>query len=142
LGLVGCSADYPLKALFKDGKLYFDGAKKDWFFGYTGFCPRYFSVRAQSGETVWRIETDLSPSECQLFPVAYGIAPKGWRHVVPAKPLKSNQLYVLNGRGGDTYHGAFRYRERRVFSVENDAGLAHKLPDPPYDWPPPHAAAE
>lgn len=140
--LGACSADYPLKAFFKDGKLYFDGAKKDWFFGRTGFCPSYFSVRAQSGETVWRIETDLSPSDCELFPVAYGIAPKGWEAVVPAKPLKSGQLYVVNGEGGDAYHGAFRYRERRVLSVENDAGLARELPAPPYNWPTENAATK
>lgn len=140
--LSGCSADYSLRAFFMHGKLYFDGAKKDWFFGRTGFCPRYFSVRAQSGETVWRIETDLYPSECKLFPVAYGIAPKGWRVVVPAKALKSGQLYVINGQGGDAYHGAFRYREQRVLSVENDAELARELPDPPYDWPTSNVAAE
>jgi hypothetical protein len=132
--LTGCSADYPLKAVFTDGKLYFVGAKKDWFFGRTGFCPSYFSVREQSGKTVWRIETDLSPSECELFPVVYGVAPKGWKTVVRAALLKSGELYVLNGQGGDSYHGAFRYRERRVLSVENEPELARKFPDPPYDW--------
>lgn len=132
--LGGCSADYPLKAVFKSGKLYFVGAEKHWFFGRTGFCPSYFSVRAQSGHTVWRIETDLSPSDCELFPIAYGIAPKGWRTVVPAKPLKSGEGYVLNGSGGDRYHGAFRYREQRLLSVENDSELARKFPDPHYEW--------
>ena len=140
LSLVACTPDYPLKAFFKDGKLYFDGARKDWFFGRTGFCPQYFSVRAQSGETVWRIETDLAPSECELFPLAYGTAPKGWKALVRAKPLKSGQLYVVNGQGVDHYHGAFRYRERRVLSVDNDAELARQLPDAPYDWPTDNAA--
>lgn len=134
LSLAGCSADYPLKAFFKDGKLYFDGAERDWFFGRTGFCPEYFSVQSQSGETVWRIETDLYPSDCKLFPVAYGIAPKGWETVVPVKPLKSGELYVLKGEGGDRYHGAFRYRERKVVRVENEPELASQLPDPPYEW--------
>jgi hypothetical protein len=134
LSLVGCSADYPLKAFFKDGKLYFDGAEKDWFFGRTGFCPEYFSVQSQSGETVWRIETDLYPSECRLFPVAYGFAPKGWEIVVPAKPLKSGELYILKGEGGDAYHGAFHYRERRQLNVENEPELAKKFPDPPREW--------
>lgn len=134
LSLAGCSADYPLKAFFKDSKLYFDGAERDWFFGRTGFCPEYFSVQSQSGETVWRIETDLYPSDCTLFPVAYGIAPKGWETVVPAKPLKSGELYVLKGEGGDRYHGAFRYREGKVISVENEPKLASQFPDPPYEW--------
>jgi hypothetical protein len=134
LSLSGCSADYPLKASFRDGKLYFDGAEKDWFFGRTGFCPRYFSVQSETGETVWRIETGLYPSECKLFPVAYGQTPKGWETVVPAKALKSGGLYILNGQGGDAYHGAFRYRERRQLSVENDPELARKFPDPPYTW--------
>jgi hypothetical protein len=134
LSLGGCSADYPLKAFFKNGKLYFDGAEKDWFFGRTGFCPEYFSVQTQSGETVWRIETDLYPSDCKLFPVAYGIAPKGWETVVPVQPLKSGELYVLKGEGGDKYHGAFRYQERKVASVENEPELASQFPDPPYEW--------
>ena len=134
LALSGCTADYPLRAFFKDGKLYFDGAGKDWFLGRTGVCPEYFSVQTQSGETVWRIETDLYPSKCKFFPVAYGIAPKGWNTVVPVKPLKSGELYVMKGQGGDAYHGAFRYRERRVLNVENEPELARKFPDPPYEW--------
>ena len=127
--LSGCSADYPLRAFFKHGKLYFDGAENDWFFGKTGFCPSYFTVVSQSGEIAWRIETDLYPSECKLFPVAYGEVPTGWRATVPARPLKSGQLYILHGSGGDRYHGAFRYRERKVLSVENDLKLAREFPD-------------
>ena len=134
LSLSGCIADYPLKAFVKDGKVYFDGAGWDWFLGRTGFCPKYFSVQSQSGETVWRIEPNHQIAECKLFPVAYGIAPEDWGSVVSAKPLKSGELYLLKGQGGDSYHGAFRYRERRAVSVENDAELSHKFPDPPYVW--------
>jgi hypothetical protein len=136
LSVFGCSADYPLKAFFKAGQLYFDGAERDWFFGRAGFCPEYFSVQKKSGETVWRIgrvpqiEADGSVSQCKLFPVAYGIVPKGWENVVPAEALEPGELYVLKGEGGDAYHGAFRYRERRMLSVENEPELARKFPDP------------
>lgn len=133
LALGGCSADYPLKAVVKSGKLYFDGADRHWFFGRTGFCPSYFAVQTQSGETVWRIKNDLSPADCELFPVEYGIAPKGGITVVPAQPLRSGELYVLHGTGGDSYHGAFRYRERRLVSVENDPELARKFPPSFYE---------
>jgi hypothetical protein len=132
--LAGCSYDYPLKAVFTNGKLHFIGAGSDWFFGKTGFCPSYFSVRDQTGETVWRIETDLYPDECELFPLAYGDAPTGWRVVVPATPLRSGQRYILNAEGGDSYHGGFRYLERRQLSVENEPDLAFSLPAPAYEW--------
>lgn len=121
LMLTGCSFDYPLKAVFMNGKLNFVGAMDEWFSGRTGFCPSYFSVRSQAGVTVWRIETELPPSDCELFPLAYGVAPKGWKAVVPATPLKPGERYVLRGEGGDSYHGGFRYHERRVLSLENDA---------------------
>nr|WP_294851078.1 hypothetical protein [uncultured Sphingomonas sp.] len=134
LCLPGCSADYPLKAFFEGGKLLFDGAKKHWYFGRTGSCPKYFSVQTESGETVWRIESAQYVSDCKLFPVAYGVVPKGWETVVPVKPLKSGELYVLKGRGSDSYHGAFRYRERKVISVENEPELASQFPNPPYEW--------
>ena len=137
LSVFGCSADYPLKAFFKNGKLYFDGAENNWFFGRTGFCPEYFLVRKKSGETVWRIGrvpqigADGRELQCNLFPVAYGVVPNGWEDVVPANKLRSGELYVLKGEGGDAYHGAFFYRERRVLSVENEPELARSFLERP-----------
>lgn len=78
--------------------------------------------------------TDVDPSKCALFPLAYGVPPKGWGNVVPAEPLKSGELYMIKGDGGDAYHGAFRYRENLVLSVENEPELARDFPDPPYQW--------
>src|SRR5690606_12237996 len=73
--LTGCSNDYPLKAIFRDGELYFAGAENDWFFGDTGFCPNVVSVRAQSGQPVWQIETDDFIHPCELFPLRFGSQP-------------------------------------------------------------------
>lgn len=139
--LAACSADYPVKAIFIDGKLHFVGAGKDWFFGETGFCPSYFSVRSSSGKTVWRIETDRPPSPCKIFPLSYGVAPEGWKTLVKAQALKTGRLYVIDGEGGDRYHGAFHYRERRLLSVKNDPELADTLPPPPYKWGEPRLSA-
>ncbi|MEG3180103.1 hypothetical protein [Sphingomonas sp. LT1P40] len=127
--LAACSADYPLKAYFKAGKLYFDGDGKDWFFGKTGFCPSYLKVWTETGDIVWQIETDNGPVDCKIFPVAYGSLPKGWKAIVAAKPLQSGELYVIKGDGGDAYHGAFRYREQRLLSVENQPEVARRFVD-------------
>jgi len=135
VSLSACSADYPVKAVFISDKLSFVGAGDDWFFGESGFCPSYFSVRASSGETIWRIESDVSPVDCKLFPITYGVTPKGWRTAVAAGTLKSGELYIINGAGGDRYHGAFRYSERRVLSVDNEPETARDFKEPPYSWP-------
>ena len=133
--LSSCSADYPVNAVFLEGRLAFVGAEKDWFFGETGFCPRYFSVRDESGKTVWRIENATDNVKCNIFPLFYGVVPEDWRPAVPAEPLKSGHLYIVNGAGGDQYHGAFRYRERRILGVTNEPDTAHRFERPPYDWP-------
>ncbi len=133
--LSSCSADYPVNAVFLKGRLAFIGAGKGWFFGETGFCPSYFSVRDESGKTVWRIENATDNIKCEIFPIFYGVAPENWQSVVPAEPLKSGHLYIVNGAGGDQYHGAFRYRERRMLGVDNEPDTANRFEPPPYDWP-------
>lgn len=122
--------DYPLKAVFRDGQLYFVGAENDWFFGDTGFCPDIVSARGESGRIVWQIETEKFIHPCDLFPLRFGSQPNDWKTVVPAAPLKSGELYIVSGEGGDMYHGAFRYEETRLRRVENDPEIA--MDYPPY----------
>ncbi|QZP09624.1 hypothetical protein [Caenibius sp. WL] len=126
--LAGCSADYPLKAVFKDGGPYFEGASDDWYFGRTGFCPTEFSVRSDDGQLVWQIETDELTHPCELFPLRFGSEPDGWRTTVPANELVSGTNYVISGAGGDTYYGFFRYQEVRLRKVKNNPGMAEQFP--------------
>lgn len=126
LFLTGCNPHYPLAAQVIDGRLYFVGAQRNWLFEQTGACPRFFDVRAQGGDTAWRIERDVGQSKCEAFPLAYGVAPKRWRTALPPKPLVPGKLYLLHGRGdGVTYYGAFRVGKR--LTVRNQLELAHKL---------------
>lgn len=137
--LTGCSNDYPLKAVFRDGALHFIGASNHWFFGKTGYCPHEFSVRSETGRVVWHIRSERFIHPCDLFPLRFGEKPEEWFTVVPAGPLKSGERYIVYGWGGDTYHGAFRYEERRLRRVENDPEAAMNFP--PYsgwEWEEPN----
>lgn len=129
LFLTGCSYDYPLKAVFREGELHFVAANNNWYFGDTGFCPNEVSLRSGTGQLVWQIATEDFIHPCNLFPLRVGDEPEGWSTVVPLQPLKSGELYIVSGWGGDSYHGAFRYEERWLRKVEND-------PDAAMDFPP------
>ena len=129
-----CSASYPLRAVFINDAVHFVGAGDNWFFGRTGFCPAYFSVRSDAGATVWRIESNGGSAICEVFPIQYGVVPDDWVTIVDPEPLQSGVVYILNGDGGDRYYGAFTYYERLQRTLENDAGKAGSYLDPPFAW--------
>jgi hypothetical protein len=62
---------------------------------------------------MWDLYADAyTPPPCQSrLPVVYGVVPAGMRVRVKAKVLVPNTDYVVDGWDGDSYRGAFRFRQ-------------------------------
>ena len=117
LALVGCSKDYPVEAVFIEGKLHFRAQDK------LNGCLNRFRVESEAGEVMWEVEGDFRSSPCaDNFPLQYGMDPKGLTSRVAAKPLRPGVLYKIEGSDGDRYYGVFRYR--RTIVVTNTPEIA------------------
>ena len=114
LVLLGCSYHHDLKAIELNGRIAFVPTKDK-----TPGCFADFKVTSETGEVVW----DLSAGQyfappCQSdFPVIYGTVPHAMTERVKAKPLIAGVTYRVEGWDGDSYSGAFRFRQGIV--VEN-----------------------
>lgn len=115
--LAGCSKEYPVIAVFIEGKLHFSAVDK------MSGCLNRFRVESEAGEVMWSTEGPFRASPCQdNFPLAYGIDPHGLSSRIVAKPLKRGVLYKISGSDGAHYYGAFRYR--RTVVVTNTPEVA------------------
>ena len=107
----GCSFSHPIEAVFIEGKLHFKA--DDQLNG----CLNDFRVENGSGEVMWAIRGPFRASPCENnFPLAYGVAPKGFEIQVAAKPLRAGVRYTMHGSDGDRYYGAFSYRQTVVIT--------------------------
>lgn len=106
--LTGCSYHYDLKAVEMDGTIAFV-PKADRGTG----CFSDFRVETEAREVVWALDAGqyLPPPCDNKFPIRYGSVPHGMVEKVKAKPLKAGMLYRLQGWDGDSYAGAFRFRQ-------------------------------
>ena len=113
-----CSFEIAVKAVFIDGRLAFvaDGEP-------ASLCLSHFAVAGEAGEVAWEVDGLPGPEgeRCDPgFPLFYGRLPAGAKEIVPARPLVPRNLYVIEGRGGDLYVGAFvLFRGGRRLRVEN-----------------------
>lgn len=112
--LAACSYHYELKAVERNGRIIFE-PKDDRGTG----CFSDFNVTAESGEVTWDfIVGQYLPPPCKNeLPVIYGRVPAGANERVKAAPLRPGILYKVEAWDGDSYSGAFRFREGVV--VEN-----------------------
>ncbi|EQB18253.1 hypothetical protein RLDS_03120 [Sphingobium lactosutens DS20] len=119
--LAACSYVYTVEALFIDGKLSFVSEEVN----ETGspYCLTSFKVSDAAGSAVWEFDAyDLYKSATKCgpnFPLRYGQAPQGAVTVTPAKPLKADELYTIEGNAGNALQGSFRYQVKRITTVEN-----------------------
>ncbi|SNS17653.1 hypothetical protein SAMN06295912_102120 [Sphingomonas laterariae] len=119
LSLTGCSYQYELKAIELNGKIAFV-PMKDKGAG----CFSRFVVTSETGEVVWKLDADRyihDPCE-NNFPIIYGSVPRGgMAEIVKAKPLQAGIRYKIEGWDGDSYTGAFSFRQGIVVDNLEDA---------------------
>ncbi|CAA9515882.1 MAG: hypothetical protein AVDCRST_MAG31-1279 [uncultured Sphingomonas sp.] len=117
LALTGCSYHYDLRAVELNGTIAFVPVKDKG----TG-CFSRFTVESDEGEIVWEVMAgQYLPPPCESrFPILYASPPPGMTEKVKAKPLRAGVLYKIEGWDGDSYSGAFRFRQGIVIqNVEN-----------------------
>ena len=114
LVLTACSYHFDLKVVELDGKIIFLAMDDQG----TG-CFSDFSVTNDAGQVMWHVEAaQYLPPPCDdKLPITYGVIPGGMTERVAAQPLRPEVLYKVEGWDGDSYSGAFRFRQERV--IEN-----------------------
>ena len=112
--LAGCSYHYELEAVEKNGRILFQPKDEHG----TG-CFSDFKVTNETGEVVWELDAGqyLPPPCDNKLPVIYGVIPRDMKERVKAAPLQAGILYKIEAWDGDSYSGAFRFRQGVV--VEN-----------------------
>lgn len=118
--IASCTLNYDVRATFVNGRLAFmiedDTAERPQ-------CPDSFAVEDEDGTTMWEFSMPRVSGpqpRCQVVsPLIYGKAPAGASTIVPARPLVSGHLYLIEGWGDGSLSGAFRYRSRWVREVGN-----------------------
>ncbi|MGH6782497.1 MAG: hypothetical protein ACREB5_10385, partial [Sphingomonadaceae bacterium] len=82
-------------------------------------CFSNFRIISGTGEVVWSLDAGayLPPPCDNKLPVIYGAVPTGMHERVKATPLRAGVLYRIEAWDGDTYSGAFRFRQSIV--IEN-----------------------
>ena len=117
--LAGCSRSFPVEASFENGRIRFDAKEK------LNGCLYRFHIGAPDGETMWSVWGYFRSNPCDdLFPIFYGVVPKGLSERTTAKPLKEGITYRIEASDGDRYYGAFSYR--RTVVIENRPEIARK----------------
>jgi hypothetical protein len=115
--LAGCSYQYDLVAVERGGAIVFQPAKK-----HGNGCLSDMTIESENGEIMWRLDAGkyraADPDCPSSFPVTYGVAPHGLPQQAPAKALKPGVLYFVQAWDGDSYTGAFRFKQGII--VEND----------------------
>ena len=108
LVLTSCSYHYDLKAVELNGRIAFIPLKDKG-----SGCFADFKVTSETGEVVWELAaSQYLPPPCQTdFPVVYGAVPHDMAERVKAKPLTAGVIYRVEGWDGDSYSGAFRFRQ-------------------------------
>lgn len=114
LALTACSYHYGLKVVELDGKIAFVAMDDQG----TG-CFSDFAVTDNAGQIVWKVDAaQYLPPPCEdKFPIVYGVTPRGMTERMAAQPLRPGALYKVEGWDGDSYSGAFRFRQGRI--IEN-----------------------
>lgn len=79
-------------------------------------CFSDFKVTGDTGEVVWELDAgQYLPPPCESkFPIIYASVPRGMIEKVKAQPLRADVLYKVEGWDGDSYSGAFRFRQSIV----------------------------
>lgn len=115
--LAACSYKYSVEAIFIDGELAFVNENT------SPYCLISFKFSNSMGAAMWEFDAEdgnRNAIKCSpQFPLSYGRAPKGAVTIIPARPLRSGELYTISGSDGTTLEGSFRYQIRRVTTIEN-----------------------
>ncbi len=141
---------YNLTASFTAGRLFFDAEfPGSWPFkwGASQVGASYLEV-VTSDQIIWAVQANHSRS-CTTatqnpsyreptylsFPLAFGITPRCYSTVTPAKPLPEGTPILVRARGGVTEgSGQFEVRDHEIVAISNGEGVSITAPTHDPRW--------